>query len=356
LAIWFNPNKFKPLLINKIKQLSGIEIALPEAISWTIIPKVGLAIKNIKIVSPAKFTSANIKQLLVQCQLLPLLKRQLLLSQLTLGQLQLGAIDCHNISGDLQVSNELLALTPLSAFCYQGQLQGSLSWRLATQNSSPVLTLAGTFSNINLNDLIAHLSHANALTKLFSGQATIELAKLSSQGNNLATIINNLTGSGKFTILNGMLNGVDINFYMATAAALLAHQALPLVQPTSATLFTKCTASFTIKDGVLYNNDLLLLTPKYRVSGQGRINFPTQTINYTLAIHSQMTPTANEVPPLILKITGQLNDFKVNIANDTGLAAQGKAALAATTEKIAKFAKYLPQRARDFISKFLPEQ
>lgn len=103
--------------------------------------------------------------------------------------------------------------------------------------------------------------------------------KLLASGNSQAALARSLSGSGTVAFGKGALQGLDL-------VGMLRTLDLNYMGEGAKTIFDQITASFTIANGVLSNDDLALKAPLLSAAGKGRVDIGVQTVDYTV------TPTA----------------------------------------------------------------
>lgn len=87
LTFWINPNQFKPLLIEKAKQHTGLDVVIQGDINWQFFPKPGIEIGETQIVNPQGFEQKNllsIDKVGLSLDLLPLFSKHLSISNVEL--------------------------------------------------------------------------------------------------------------------------------------------------------------------------------------------------------------------------------------------------------------------------------
>lgn len=80
LTFIINPNQFKPLIVEKIKENTGLDLVIEGDISWSLFPYIGLEIGRTELKNPAGFSQPNLFKLdevAVSIGLLPLLEHTL---------------------------------------------------------------------------------------------------------------------------------------------------------------------------------------------------------------------------------------------------------------------------------------
>jgi AsmA protein len=167
--------------------------------------------------------------------------------------------------------NGVLTISPLKGDFYQGALTGTVKLE-----GSRLLTLA-SLNNFDASLLLKDLIGDKSKLK-FSGIGHMSVDVTSDLTKN---VLQNLNGKGQFGFDNGVLKGIDIANMINSAYAVLKKT--PLQSENSGqTDFGKMTGTFVIKNGIVQNNDLLLVAPQFTVNGQGMLDLPSLQINYHL--------------------------------------------------------------------------
>lgn len=116
--------------------------------------------------------------------------------------------------------------------------------------------------------------------------------KLTTSGASQRQLVKNLNGSGAFNFLDGAIKGINLAAMVRDAAtAFLGGE-----QENQKTDFSELSASFTITNGILSNNDFKMSSPLFRVTGEGTVDLPARTVDYTV------------FPKLVASTTGQGGD------------------------------------------------
>lgn len=130
--------------------------------------------------------------------------------------------------------------------------------------------------SVNVNHVKAEpLLHDFASNDKLSGTLDATL-KATTQGSSQRAMISALNGSGNFSLKDGKLKGVDIAGMIrniATAGRGGSGQD---------TGFSDLSGTFTIKNGVVSNNDLKMDSPLLRVTGAGTADLPGWQVQYLL--------------------------------------------------------------------------
>ena len=140
-------------------------------------------------------------------------------------------------------------------------LHSQLQWKLAGIQAGPLL-----------QDLIGE--------DRLLGTGNVS-ADLSTVGNTADAMQRTLDGSAAFAFTNGAYNGINIAYEIRKAWALITGKSAPPSEPAQ-TDFSELKASFKLDRGVVRNDDLMAKSPLLRVTGEGTVDLPRQSLDYTL--------------------------------------------------------------------------
>jgi AsmA protein len=112
------------------------------------------------------------------------------------------------------------------------------------------------------------LKDAMGLDRL-TGGAALELSFLGA-GASVNAIMNSLSGDGRIDIREGTIEGINLDRLMRGGDA-----------RSGTTIFDSLTGSWTVAEGILRNEDLLMALRNYEARGAGQVGIGQQTIDYT---------------------------------------------------------------------------
>jgi AsmA protein len=222
-------------------------------------------------------------------------------------QIKAGKLTFQKIQLGFQFKNNLFTLNPITAQFYQGLYQGNASINLSTK--IPFITVQSQFKQINTSSLFQDLTNISHQIQL-SGLASLNL-NISTQGDTADTFIRNLNGQGHFNLDQGALKGINLSYWIALGKALLKHQTTPKNMG-SDTPFNKFNGSFTINQGIVSNNDLVISSGRLRVNGKGTLNLPLQEIHYELQAQPILADGSPEGIAIPIRISGPLQHVSIS--------------------------------------------
>ena len=133
-------------------------------------------------------------------------------------------------------------------------------------NNRSGLSVGGDLTAAEL-DLERLLSETADVTRL-SGTADGALEFLG-VGQSLQAIMSSLSGEGRIETGRGVILGIDLDRLMRSGNA-----------TGGTTVFDSASASFRMQDGDLFNDDLLMILPLARATGEGRIGLGARDLDY----------------------------------------------------------------------------
>lgn len=187
--------------------------------------------------------------------------------QLTLEQFQFS-----NLKVTMEANKGVLAISPISADFYGGTLNANTRLNISGQVSQ--FSMSASLANTQIDALLSDMYNISPII----GTANVYI-NFASKGSNTVTILKNLNGSGKAAIKDGKLR----NFNLMYLLDLLASKQFSAQQLAAGdTPFANFSGSFVVKNGLLTNNDLLITSAKYQLTGNGTANLVTQKLDYHL--------------------------------------------------------------------------
>ena len=103
-------------------------------------------------------------------------------------------------------------------------------------------------------------------------------------GNSLRRWMNTLNGNASFKVTDGALLGVNLEQQVCRAIALANRKSLSGERGSENTPFEQLDGSFTIRNGVVANRDLVVDLPGLAGKGKGDINLPEQRLDYSIGL------------------------------------------------------------------------
>ena len=298
LIYFVDPNKLKPMIVAEVDKQTGYQLTIDGALSWSFYPRVGVNVEHMTLQSPPQTTPfLDLHDVTMTTELSQLIRgNEKLQGDLRIADIKLMNLHLTNAAVNLHWQDSILTLQSLKASLYDGTLVGEAhgqelsllpkwDWRVA-------------LTRVQLKPLLDDVNGADSKVKL-SGTTDVTL-KAAAQGKSKEEIFKSLNGTSEFSLHQGAIEGIDLNYLVQTADALLNKQPLTAAQNSNQTSFDSLTGTAIIKDGVFDTNDLLLTSSAFKVTAQGDVNLNYQTINLALHIVPEQVKTQWEIPVSVI--------------------------------------------------------
>jgi AsmA protein len=104
---------------------------------------------------------------------------------------------------------------------------------------------------------------------------------LASRGESAKAILKDLDGKGEIRIADGNVSGVDLAAMGRVVQTVLTGEVLGSVTGGGAkTPFLKMGASFTVRNGIMHSDDILLDSPAVQMSGHGDVDLSARALEF----------------------------------------------------------------------------
>lgn len=197
--------------------------------------------------------------------------------KLKLQQVTLTGQTIKPFSVAVKARDGLVRLTQLDGGIFGGTFaaSGSIDTRKTPVSSALKAQLKGIDS--------AAAQQAYEVPQQMRGLMDLNL-DVTTGGNSMRRWMNSLNGSANFKVDNGALLGVNLEQQVCRAIALANRKSLSAEHGSEDTPFEQLNGSFTLRNGVVSNRDLVADLPGLAGKGQGEINLPDQRIDYRLGL------------------------------------------------------------------------
>lgn len=192
-----------------------------------------------------------------------------------LGRLNVMGLELRNIA--LQIRSEAgdWQIEPISAEAYEGEMTSRL--RLDAREDTPRYEFETDLNGLDIGLLLQDLQGEDARL-LGTGNLEMDMA---TRGATMNALKGALNGSGNMRFEDGAVRGINVAQVIRRAEARLRGERLEDDAPNQ-TDFTELLGSFTIRDGVVQNEDLEAQSPLLRVQGAGQADLNDDTLDYRL--------------------------------------------------------------------------
>lgn len=303
LIVFFDPNKMKPVIVEEVMNKTGYQMTIEGKLSWSFFPILGVKIDRLTLSEPKqKQPFVDLSGITVATELSQLLHgNEKLQGDVHIASAKLMNVQMTNARIELHWQDNVLTMQPIIASLYDGSLEGTVHGR--NLSGVPHWDWDMKFNHIQLSPLLRDVNGGE--TKLsIDGLGEVALqGATSGQGHD--QMLSHLNGTADFSIHNGVVKGVDLNYLLQSADALINKKPITGLTNSDQTTFESLTGAALIKNGVANTNNLLLTAPAFSAKGNGSINLLYQAINFQLQVTpAQSARTQWEIPILI---TGSLN-------------------------------------------------
>ena len=195
---------------------------------------------------------------------------------LRIAKLQVQGLKASQVFVPISAKNGDITLAPLKAQLYGGRLEGLLKLNVPQYR----FELRNTFSEVHVGQLVQDALKKNWL----DGRGNLNL-DLKTSGRTFSALKKNLNGLAKLQLTDGAIKG-----YNLTSSLNQWQEKLKIFGRSGSetytgdtqqkTPFSELTASFNIRQGVAFNNDLNLKAQSLYVSGSGYLDFLNNRMDY----------------------------------------------------------------------------
>jgi AsmA protein len=189
------------------------------------------------------------------------------LDSLTMREIEIG----RTVLG-LKLAGNTLSAALQEMALYGGKATGNLE--VAVADGVPAIRQQFQLDGLNALPFLTAVAGLDRLEGTASAQLDV-----SSHGASQLQLVRGLNGNGRVTFTDGAIVGINI-------AAMVRNAATAFLDPSAGerrkTDFGELAGTFTIRDGILSNEDMRLQAPVLRVNGRGRVDLPARTLTYLL--------------------------------------------------------------------------
>lgn len=195
--------------------------------------------------------------------------------RMAVGALQFDGLSFSDFALQVSAQNGRVRLTP-SAGLYGGTYAGTIG--IDVQQNSALLTLEQQLAAVD----VAAFMQDYLDSEMFTGTMGLDL-DVSATGANVGEAMRQLDGDVSFALTDGAWEGVDMWYQMRRARALASQTDAPAA-PAGAprTAFSRISASGTIEDAVLTNNDLTANFDFMTVAGSGTVELLNDMMDFAV--------------------------------------------------------------------------
>lgn len=188
-------------------------------------------------------------------------------AQLQLEDMLLKGLSFQNLRMTLNGEKGLFRMEPLRFDLSGGQVSENASLNAAAYPAQ--WSESVNVSNVKLGPVLKAVADMDML------EGTLQMqTDLKARGLLPETSMKTLNGKGRLMLGDGSIKGFDIAGTLRNLASLGTAN---IAQQTD---FSQMDGSFVVQNGVVNNQDLFMASPLFRLTGQGTVDLPQQTLDY----------------------------------------------------------------------------
>lgn len=198
--------------------------------------------------------------------------------ELTVGNLVMSGAKLANVKVKLGGKGGKLEINPATADLYQGRYSGVVG--LDATGKEPKVSVNTSLAKVAVEPLLVDVTGKSDL----SGIVNFE-ARLAGSGADSRRLTNTLNGQATFAVQNGVVRGVDVPATLRAVEVMIESKTPAPLPKGGETQFQSLTGTLDVKNGAVYNKDLLLDGNGFKVTGSGMLaNLNDMTIKYDAKI------------------------------------------------------------------------
>nr|WP_298380878.1 AsmA family protein [uncultured Halomonas sp.] len=193
--------------------------------------------------------------------------------KLSLTELKIKNLTLSQPSLSLKGDDGRLALERFDARLYDGTL--NVGAKLNVRETPIRWAFAPQLKDVQIVPLVEDYSGEPSPLR---GRLNLD-GDFTSRTNSSDTLISNLNGNANFQVADGAVFDVNVSQELCTAVAMLEGESTTR-DWSKDTQFERLSGSIRVINGVAHNDDLKIVIPGIELTGDGRLNLPTQRFDY----------------------------------------------------------------------------
>lgn len=349
LMMFVNPNRFKPEIIAAVQKQTGYQAVIDGNISWSFYPRIGAEVEHMTLTAPLeKHAFADLHGMTLGMDLMQLLRgEKKLQGNVHIKQMTLMKVQASDAAVDIQWENNVLMLSSISASLYSGRLEGSANGRNFT--NQPKWEWDVQMSQIQLQALLQDINGANSKL-IISGVGQVKLQGQTT-GKEKQEMLKNLQGKVNYSLTNGSVSGIDLNFFVQSADEIVNSKPVNLANNTNKTSFESLTGTSVIKNGIASTHDTILVSANFTTKASGSIDLVHSNIDYALDIVPQHVEKIKFTIPVL--VAGDLSDPSIKLDTLKLNTLLANEQMQKVKEKVQEKIKQLPKQVDNFLQKVM---
>jgi len=207
--------------------------------------------------------------------------------EINVKQLTVSKLQSENIKIHLKAKHGIIDINPLNLNVSGGSIKGSA--QLNVKGDTPKIALKQQIEAVNAGPVLIAVAGDDHV----SGIVTLN-ADITSAGLFVSDLKKNLNGTTQFRFADGAVKGFNLGEITRKIKTKLKGEKYTPDETLKRTDFTELSGSATITNGIVVNNDLSSKLPLLRVKGEGRVELPSDTMNYLVTAYIVSTSKGQE--------------------------------------------------------------
>lgn len=349
LFMFADPNKLKPVIEKTVKTQTGYNLTMNGSLSWSFYPEIGVKMADLTLTAPnasQPFVKASDIHLAVNVRSL-LQGQHELNGNLYIGDATLMKLHLTSIHAAMSFNQGVLTINPLTATLYNGTLSGTVS---GSQFSSiPAWKWDMSVTGADIKDLLADVNGKDAKLTL-DADGSLRF-RGETHGQTGEALMQNVTGSGAYSLKQGKLSAIDINYLLQTADALLNKQTVAAPENMKETTFDRLTGGINLENGVLTSNGIELNAAAFTARGDLSLGLQNRDVDLRLSIQSTQALKTQFTVPVLVTGTVMNPNVQLDVASINQMVA--KQQLDRVKTKVQEKVKDLSGKADAFMKRLM---
>jgi AsmA protein len=191
-------------------------------------------------------------------------------------KLRFDQVDFANVHASIDANNGIINAKPLRFSAYKGNYNGELT--LDVTGHTPRLTMQHHIKKVRSENLLLQFYQ----DRYVSGAIYLNTT-LSTQGNTIAMLKQNLKGSADIELLKGTIRDSKFAQNVAMATAIFEKRKINDTGEQEVT-FTKLGGDWKVDQGVFSTDNMQLLSPHFLITGKGVVNLVNNQLDFKLRL------------------------------------------------------------------------
>ncbi|MCP4493549.1 MAG: AsmA family protein [Gammaproteobacteria bacterium] len=253
---------------------------------------------------------------------------------ITIARLKLQNLWMEQVSLGVNAKDGVIDLKPMQLTLYDGSFDGAI--QVNARGKKPEYRVSKTLKSVQVGKLLSDFSGEDTISGAMNASVNV-----ATSGEWLSALKKNSTGDMSLKFTDGALKGFNLRHLIDNAKARLRGQAMPDAGAQT-TDFSSLSLTGKIERGVFSSNDLNLQAPALRVSGAGKANLNSDSLNYLVkaklvgSLQGQQGDSSDELSGLLIpvRIKGPFTDPDIDVQLDEMLKAHNAQKIAAEKAKL----------------------